>query len=176
MARKSAVGIKFKIVEKDRGMNALFKVIAKKLGVDDPHIRIGVFAEEKGAGATRDDGITNVELAAIHEYGAPEANIPERSFIRSTAVEKRGVYVDMLKKLLPRVLDGSMELDRALNIVGAQMHADVQATVRQGTNLAPLSPITIARKGSSRPLIDTGLLLASLAWQVVYGERKVTSG
>lgn len=36
-----------------------------------------------------------------------------------------------------------------------------------GQALAPLSPITIARKGSSKPLIDHGDLVGSITYQIV---------
>ncbi len=36
-----------------------------------------------------------------------------------------------------------------------------------GQTFAPLSPVTIARKGSSKPLIDKGDLVGSITYQVI---------
>ncbi|OCA57864.1 hypothetical protein AA93_07090 [Xylella fastidiosa subsp. pauca 11399] len=42
---------------------------------------------------------------------------------------------------------------------------DVKATIRHA-DLAPLTPQTIQRKGSSAPLIDTGQMLQSITYEV----------
>ena len=45
-------------------------------------IKIGVLSTSP----SRDDGVDAVYLASIHEFGAPNANIPERSFLRKTMI------------------------------------------------------------------------------------------
>lgn len=172
-----AVGVKVKVVEKDHGLKKLFERTLPELARANPYVRVGIFSDEKGGGDDHDGtALTNVELAAIHEFGVEELNIPERSFIRSTVREKTGDYVSILRKLLKLVVEDRMDAKQMFDIIGARIVSDINAKVRQDGVPPPLKPETIRRKGSSRALIDTGLMLASLAWVVVFGERKVTSG
>jgi hypothetical protein len=56
--------------------------------------------------------------------------------------------------------------------LGQQMVSDVNQTVRSGAGVPPpLKPATIARKGSSRPLVDTGRLLSAITWVVTLAGR-----
>lgn len=164
-----ATSVDVKVEAVDAGWKALRKIIGDLAGTP-PEVRIGVFLSEKGGDTVTDaSGLTNVEKAAVHEYGAPEAGIPERSFIRSTASEHREKYAAMLARLMPRILSGSLPVKDAFDILGAQAVADVQRKVRIDGVPPPLKAETIARKGSSRALIDTGSMLASVTWVVVKG-------
>lgn len=47
----------------------------------------------------RPDGeITNAELGYIHEYGAPEANIPARPFLIPGVESVKGKALELMKK------------------------------------------------------------------------------
>lgn len=157
----------------DHGGDALFARI-KELGANPPSLKVGIFADEKTGGQVRDGGLTNVQIAAIHEFGAPEAGIPERSFIRSTFDAQRAKYGAILKKLLPRVLEGKLDVVAMFDLIGQQIVSDINHKVRVEGVPPPLKPATIARKGSSRALIDTGRMLAALTWTVLTGNRKVS--
>jgi hypothetical protein len=121
-------------------------------------------------------GIDNVRLAAIHEFGAPKANIPARSFLRATMDENREAYFGMLIKAADAILESRTTIAHVLAIIGERVKADIQARIRAQTGFAPLQPETIARKrrltraGSTGPvkaLIDTGQLLASITYKVM---------
>lgn len=155
----------------DHGGDALFARV-KELAADPPSLKVGVFAAEGTGGQTRDGGLTNVEIAAVHEFGAPEANIPERSFIRAAFDANRAKYGAILKKLLPRVLEGKLEARGLFDLIGLQAVADINRKVRIEGVPPPLKPETIARKGSSRALIDTGRMLAAITHVVLTGNRK----
>lgn len=130
------------------------------------YVAVGVFqgSHKRPDGAA--DGLSLAELAAIHEFGAPSRNIPERSFIRSGVERKMPELKALVRKLTPLVGARKVPEDRALGLIGTMAVGAVQA--RFGADdLAPLQPATIARKGSSRPLIDTGQLRASITWQIV---------
>lgn len=149
--------------------------LAKNIAQRNNYVRVGVLGNGPSVAQSkapiprrRDEEITNVELAVIHEYGAPAANIPERSFIRSTAVVNRATYLAMFRGGLPKVLAHKLQINTLLGLVGAKMAADMKNTITHG-DLAPLAPSTIERKGSSRPLVDTGQLLNSITWAVVEG-------
>lgn len=131
-----------------------------------PVVRIGVL----GAGGEARDDLTQAELAAIHEFGAPRANVPERSFLRSTADAKRLEWLALLERTLRLVTAGRLEVEAALGIVGQKAVADVVARIRRGAGIPPpLQPATIRRKGSDRPLVDTGRLVQSISYEIRKG-------
>ena len=57
-----------------------------------------------------------------------------------------------------------MPISQVTELVGMQMKSDISSTLTNGP-WTPNSPVTIARKGSSRPLIDTGELRASITYR-----------
>lgn len=146
----------------DRGWRELKK---RLLGKIDPHVRVGIIGS-KGGSASR-DGISMVELAAIHEFGAPNANIPERSFIRRTFHEKRKDLAKLTRELARKVYSRErLPIKDALDTLGAWGAAQVKNTITGEPIPPPLQPKTIERKGSTRPLVDTGQLLNSITWEV----------
>lgn len=107
-------------------------------------------------------------IARHHEYGAPNANIPERSFIRSTFSIRRDDIIQVQAQITAALVAGKITSQRALEIMGAWLVAAIQSTiVMLGPFIwLPLKPATIARKGSSAPLIDTGQMRQSLTWWI----------
>lgn len=148
------------------GNDRLWRSILKRVEkADGPHVQVGVLASK--GGSADHDGISMVELAAVHEFGAPGAGIPERSFIRRTFHEKRKELGAITGRLAKQVLTKSLEVPRALDMLGAWGANEVKNTIAKGPHIPPpLKPATIARKGSSRPLVDTGRLLNSIQWEV----------
>lgn len=100
-------------------------------------------------------GMTVKELAIIHEFGSIKAKIPERSFIRASMNLHRRKYRLMLAKGAPKILIGRASPTSLLNDVGAQAAQDMRQYIRKGSNFEPLAPMTVAKKGHSRPLLDT---------------------
>lgn len=111
------------------------------------------------------DGLTNVALATIHEFGLPDVGIPERSFIRATIDANQAKYFRFVQKLSGKVILGEMTEERALNLLGLLVVSDIQARIEAGIS-PELKPATIARKGSSKPLIDSGILKNSITHEV----------
>lgn len=72
------------------------------------------------------DGTSVIMVGAVHEFGAPEKNIPERSFLRSTVTGKRLKYKLLLTKLAAKVVAKKLSLKDALNILGITVQSDVQ--------------------------------------------------
>jgi hypothetical protein len=107
------------------------------------------------------DGTNVAFVASIHEFGAPGANIPARPFMRPTVNAKKDTWINTVKKGIPKVVTGQATAFDVLDLVGIQGAADVQETISKVTS-PPLRPMTIARKGSAKPLIDTGQMFASV--------------
>lgn len=131
-----------------------------------PRLRVGVVGTEAKQ-VHAESGLTNAEIAVIHEFGAPRANIPERSFIRSTLrdpdVRRR---LRALQANLARAVIAGMDQKKALGTMGEFLASQIRATITRGVD-PPLKPATIARKGSSKPLIDTGQLRRAISWVIV---------
>lgn len=148
----------------DRGWGNLQKLFAS-LGSQRPTVKVGIF------GGQEPTGIGTVQLATIHEFGAPAANIPERSFLRSTMDRGKPEYLETMKKLLGLVIDGRATVHDVLELLGQRISADVKKYIATGPGVPPpLRPATIRRKGSDRPLVDTGRMLASITYEVDAGE------
>lgn len=109
-----------------------------------------------------------LEVAAQHEFGAPAAGIPQRSFIRATVDEKRADIGRLQLALAKQVLAGKLTPDQALEQMGAKVAAWCQTRIAEGISPA-LQPETVRRKGSSTPLIDTGQLRSSITYRVTGG-------
>jgi hypothetical protein len=101
-------------------------------------------------------------VAAIQNFGAPAANIPARPFFSNMVRTKSPTWGESLGNLLQKAnYDGQ----KALNGLGYGISAQLQQSI-EDTNSPPLSPATIAAKGVSKPLIDTGHMQNSVQYDV----------
>lgn len=131
------------------------------------YVKVGILAS-KGGGSKHDaDGdATIAEVAAWNEYGTER--IPERSFIRSTFAKRDADLERITTKLCRQFVTGKVSLTRALDILGTWGATAIKKTITSGTGVPPPNAAsTIARKGSSRPLVDTGRLLGAISHEVV---------
>lgn len=133
-------------------------------------VRVGVLSDSpKKDKDGEETGISLVEVAAVHEFGAPSAGVPQRSFVRATADAEKA-EIDRLQEVLgAQMLNGEVTEDVALSRLGAKVASMMQARIT--TNIPPpLKPETVDRKGSSVALVDTGQLKASITFAVESGE------
>lgn len=133
------------------------KKLVSELKDGRAYVKVGVVGEAAAEGR---NGLTNAQLAAYQEFGTE--TIPARSFINAPFESNKGKYKRALYELLPKVLEGALSVTRALNLVGAAAAKDMRAAIRAGIP-PPNASATIAAKGSSTPLIDTGQLLRSIS-------------
>ncbi len=112
------------------------------------------------------DGTSVFEVGLVHEFGSSDGRIPERSFLRSTLEKKRRELDAIAGKVGKKVERSGGTLEEGLNLMGAVLAGAIQEAISNGIPPAN-APSTIARKGSSKPLIDTGHLRQSITWQVV---------
>lgn len=158
--------------EIDRGWKRIKRGFFK-LGPDAVRVGIqGSVAEEE-----REDAkdLTNVKLAAIHEFGAPKKNIRKRSFLASTFDEHRKKYLRQLNKIGRDLVTGKVTRAAGLNLLGEEYRDDIIAKIMRGKIKPGLKPATVARraarakdkpwkKGQTEnvPLFDFGLLVDSI--------------
>lgn len=150
-----------------------------------------------GANAERrEDGdpITNVELGYIHEFGAPEQNIPARPFLIPGIRSIRGTIIERMRKVGMTALSGNTDkVQEQLEALGTAAASAVQRKITDGpfeplkesTKLARLRRMQRYQKaseskrekmrrkwlaGTFKPLIDTGALRQSITF--VIDEKK----
>jgi len=113
------------------------------------------------------DGVAVVDYATYNEFGTSRG-IPARPFMAKTADEKREEIADFAEYLVGRIIDGKITDDIALRNLGEKYSSMIKLTIRDAKNWAvPNTPETIARKGSSSPLIDTGRMIGSVTYEVI---------
>lgn len=123
----------------------------------------GILSDEN----SRDEstGITNAELGTIHEYGVPEKNIPERSFMRSTASEEANNLGRLAKIQIAECLKGDKSAHDAFATIGEYLQGKIVDKITDG-DFEPNTEATVNRKKSSKPLIDTGQLRGAITYEV----------
>lgn len=91
--------------------------------------------------------------------------IPERPFLRSAMRDNKGKYRDGMKASARKLLLGQTSLQTVLSKLGIMAKSDVDESISTWTTPGN-SEVTIAIKGSSHPLIDTGEMKRSVSYKV----------
>jgi hypothetical protein len=105
------------------------------------------------------------EYASKNEFGSFSENIPSRQFMRDTF---KGESMSRIRKVANKIFTEIAQANRgakeALEKLGLYIAGAVQTTINKG-KFEKNSPVTIALKGSAKPLIDTGTMKRALtAW------------
>lgn len=145
---------KFKRKKINGGVEALKKRVKIPGTVD-----VGII----DAGEHPSGDITVAGIGFVHEFGS--ATVPERSFIRSTIQKRKKDIISLQKKLLKKISNGQMEVKKGLELIGEFTSAAIKEKII-AIKSPPNTPATIAAKGSSNPLIDTGQLKNSITYKV----------
>lgn len=114
--------------------------------------------------------VTNAQLLYLHTNGSPLRNIPARPVIEPAikSPDNSARISTELNAAAKSILDGDADaahqhLERA-GTLGANAAKRWFTDPRNGW--APNSPVTIAEKGSDKPLIDTGELRRDITYVV----------
>ena len=117
-------------------------------------VQVGFFRDQRYA-----DGTDLVMVAAVNEFGSVDAGVPERPFMRGANVGLVGVLRPLIRA---EVRGGGGAVSHAgARRVGLVVKGRIQQSIRD-TNEPPNAPSTIARKGSSVPLIDESVMITSV--------------
>jgi hypothetical protein len=116
------------------------------------------------------DGQQVAQIAIWNEFGTISQNgnvaIPPRPFMSQTVKDNKKKWMAMLEKIISSQGE-NINLEQALNKIGAVMAGDIKKTISNGNNLfVPNSPITIAKKGKDTVLRDTNVMLNSVNYVV----------
>lgn len=132
-------------------------------------------AEKKGKKLTKYSNISEVaKIAVYQEFGTKRPDwkgqhpgrgkkrgIPARPFMSTSWDENVQKAYTLLDKLYDKVLQEKTNVKQALALVGEWFSDKVKKKIRE-IDLPPNAPSTIAKKGSSKPLIDTGQMINSV--------------
>lgn len=122
-------------------------------------VRIGFQA---GKTKYEDTGADLVEIAAFNELGS--SSTPSRPFMRQS-FENHEDELHALCRMANESIKNGGTAEDALQRIGIACKGLVQEEIKNG-EFEPNSPITIERKGSDKPLIDSGLMRQSVNFVV----------
>jgi hypothetical protein len=128
--------------------------------------KVGVIGS-KAVRASDTGGFNNAEIGIVHEMGSQFLGIPARSFLRMPLEMKRKELVMFARKNGALIEQGKVKEFFALIGIKAEQIIQSAFETRGFGQWAANSPTTIAKKGSSAPLIDTGELRKSISSEVM---------
>ncbi len=144
--------------------NSLFIAYEKNLQqFKDSVVKAGILA--KDGSQNHSEGITVFQIGMIHEFGVPEKNIPRRSYIRVPIENNIKEITKLIENNHKLVSENAMSAKVALDRIGIKAQNTIKESFRNNDWKAN-SRATVKRKGSSRPLIDTGQLIGSISFIV----------
>lgn len=128
---------------------------------------VGITEESNAA---KENGVTNSQLLYLHENGVPSHNIPPRPVLKPAIAqdEVRGKISKMMRDgFAAALIQGNKDAcAQSFEKAGMLGRDACKNYIASGGNLAPNAPSTIARKGSSKPLIDTASMMNSITYAV----------
>lgn len=150
----------------------------KFIDLPDPRSLRGPSKVKVGFPAGEADG-SNIDKAFFNEFGTKGSGkpfgtergggfggpIPERPFMRNTMRSNRTKYLTAMKTSAVHILRGSVTIAATLQKLGVLAVRDIQKEIVSLTSPGN-SPVTIAIKGSSNPLIDTGEMRQSVTYKI----------
>lgn len=150
---------------------------------------VSASVETMGSGVVKVGALKgdNAWLAGIHEYGCDipvtpkmraflhhqglhlkesttHIRIPERSFLRTTFDKENDRIIKQTERAIGQVVAGKMTVDDMLDLYGQQFATAIKQYITELSSPAN-HPFTVAQKGSSNPLVDTGGLVESITWK-----------
>lgn len=112
------------------------------------------------AGATATDGQSIPLRAALNEFG--HENVPPRPFFRNMIAAKAGEWPDAIAGLLKST---NYDVEKTLHLAGEGIKGQLTQSILDLWE-PPLSPVTIARKGFDKPLIESSDMIRAVASEV----------
>lgn len=136
------------VLDKDLGWK---KIKREMLKAKNKEVAVGILE-----GSQNDEGASIAEYATYNEFGT--RNIPSRPFMAISFDENIGAINSDFYKQGKKLAEGTVTANIALTIIG-QKHAErIQNTIT-GRNILPkLADSTIANKGDTKTLVDSGAM------------------
>lgn len=129
-------------------------------------------AKKRTKGKIEESGLDILTVAVWNEFGT--SRIPARPFISQTWEKGRDKIMKFTQQVVKQVIDGKADVKTATNMLGTKVKSMIQSTIRNG-EFVPNAPSTVKKKGSDKPLIDTGTMRQSVTYEVRKGGRGSSS-
>lgn len=133
-----------------------FQKMLKELA--EMEVRVGFQHGE----ATEADGTDICDIAAWNELGTE--NIPSRPFLRMSVDENVDKINNFLQSQKNALLSGK-DAEQVLKEIGLFQKDLIQEKITEGT-FVPNADMTVEKKGSDKPLIDTGRMRQSVNYVI----------
>lgn len=140
----------------DRGWKRFVREMEKASTME---VAVGIFEGSRNA-----EGESIAEYATYNEFGT--SKIPARPFMALSVDRNKPAIAKDLDSGMERITSGASTVHKELNRIGAKHASRVQATITGPDIPPPLSPITVARKGSTKTLVDTGAMTNAVTWEL----------
>lgn len=147
-----AVRIKDTVTADGKKFEKMLKEIAEK------EVRVG-FQHGK---ATEEDGADICDIAAWNELGT--VHIPARPFLRMS-VDDNLTKINSFLQSKKKQLASGVSAEQILKEIGIFQKDLIQEKITYG-DFAPNAESTVKKKGSSKPLIDTGRMRQSVNYEI----------
>lgn len=147
--------------------NRIPQVVAGIRGMDNAVTKVG-FPEGERVATGNSNGDRQIDdmselsrIAFTLEFGAPHLGNKKWPFMTKALQNNKGRVKDLSAQLYDRASEGRLETMRALGILGEFHQEQIKEQIRL-TRTPRLEESTIERKGSSKPLVDTGQMIQSV--------------
>lgn len=148
-----------RVTVKDKGWEKLFKQFSN---VKKFYTAVGYFDSDQGGDV--------VKKAVINEYGSRDnKRPPSRPFMRRAFDKSLPEIRNISDAEVGMIFDGRSTIDKSLKRIGEFMVGQIKKTI-VNENWTPNADSTIAQKGSSQPLIDTGEMRNSPSHREFYNK------
>jgi len=154
------------ITDTDHGYKALVDTLYG-LANDKPTVTVGIHEGEGSRVHGDGSPATIIEIATWLEFGSRRT--PARSFIGAWFDEAEPQLRKDFLAMMEQAVAGKFTSDQILEQLGQKMVGEIQQRMSAGIG-PPLAASTVRqKKGSSTPLIDTGVLRSSIQYRVNTG-------
>lgn len=144
-----------------------------------PRTLIAAWVNEFGAVIPMTEKQRRWFWAMMRRYGIPRGErptpgpvgaivIPARSFMRAGVQERRESIGKAGVAILREVMEGRRTALQFFDLMSAQIRVAIVDKINR-TFSPPLHPLTVAMKGTDKPLVHTGALRAAIRARVVEG-------
>ena len=139
--------------------------IIKKYASNKNNIAVGWPKGTSAASLKYPDGPQVAAVATVNNYGSDSRNIPARPFMSIAAKPAMKAIKPIQAAMLKKVNADLIDIEK-VQVVAAPVAVNEFKKTIKTLNSPPNKPSTVKNKGSSNPLIDTGLLRQSITYQV----------
>ena len=121
----------------------------------DDGVAVGWFEDQR-----YDDNLSIAKVARWQEDGTKQG-IPRRPFMTQAKFKYGKIWYNEILSMVQKAIDENKNIEKPLMIFGEKVKSDIQETILNGS-YKKNAESTIRKKGFNKPLIDTGIMIASI--------------